>query len=290
MADYIISTTSTADLPKEYVQKNDVVVLPYSFIIGETEYLDDFGASMPIKTFYNKVRDGALPTTSMVNQNIYRDFFTPLLEQGKDVLFLEFSSGLSGSYQNAEAVIQELNAKYPNKIYFCDTLCASLGQGLLVDYIVKMRRDGKSIEEAHTWAEEHKRNMIHWFTVDDLNHLRRGGRVSAVSAFLGTMLNIKPVLDVDDAGHLIPIEKVRGRKKALKMLVKMMKSDIENPDGQTVFISHGDAPEDAQYVEKKVREAFPTITDIMIHTIGPVIGAHSGPGTVALFYFGKKRY
>ena len=290
MADYIISTTSTSDLPQEYAKKNDVAVLPYSFIIEEKEFLDDFGTSMSARTFYDRVRGGALPSTSMVNQNTYRDFFVPLIEQGKDILFLEFSSGLSGSYQNAQSVIEELNAQYPNKIYFCDTLSASLGQGLLVDYAVKMRRAGKSIEEVHAWVEEHKRNIIHWFTVDDLNHLRRGGRVSAVSAFLGTMLNIKPVLDVDDAGHLIPIEKVRGRKKALKALVKMMKADIENPDGQTVFISHGDSLEDAQYVEKKVRETFPSITDIMIHTIGPVIGAHSGPGTVAVFYYGKKRY
>ena len=290
MPDYIITASSTADLSKEYADQHNLMILPYSFMIDDQEYKDDFGQTMPHKKFYSLVRGGALPTTSMINQDFYRKFFTKVLETKKDVLHIEFSSGLSGSFQNARVVAEKLNEKYENKVYLVDSLCASMGYGLLVDYAVKMRDAGKSIQEVYEWVEKNKIKIIHWFTVDDLNHLKRGGRISTASAFIGTMLSIKPVLDVDFKGHLIPIQKVRGRKKAVLELLNKMKMDIENPDGQTVFISHGDAEEDALYLKSKIMEAFPKIKDITVGYIGPVIGAHSGPGTIALFYYGKERY
>ena len=292
MSDYIISTTSTTDLPESYVKENQLSFIPYIFLMNDREYQDDFGKSVSFQDFYNQVREGAMPSTSMINREIYEEHFTSLLEQGKDVVHIEFSSALSGSYANGKDVADRLNqsCKYPNQIYFIDSLCASMGQGLLVDYAVKLKRAGKTAEEVAAWLEENKRNILHWFTVDDLNHLRRGGRVSKASAFFGTMLKIKPILDVDDQGRLIPHFKVRGRKKAVAGLLEQMKQDILEPDGQTVFISHGDCIEDAKKLEAMVREAFPTITDILINYIGPVIGSHSGPGTLALFYRGKHRY
>lgn len=287
---YVISTSSTADLPEQYAKEHNLIVLPYPFLLEEKEYKDDFGASLSYKDFYARVRSGAMPTTSMINQETYEQFFSSILSQGKDLLHIEFSSALSGSYQNAKTVAERMNASSENKVYVIDSLCASRGLGLLVDYAVKQKENGASIEEVHTWLEENKKHLIHWFTVDDLGHLKRGGRVSGISAFMGTMLKIKPVLNVDDEGRLIPHFKVRGRKKAIARLVEEMKNDIVNPDGQTVYICHGDCIDDANTLASLVKEAFPGIGPIVIHYTGPVIGAHSGPGTLALFYMGKARY
>lgn len=292
MSDYIISTTSTTDLPESYAEENQLAFMPYNFMLAEEEYKDDFGKSMPFDQFYGRVRDGEMPSTSMINREIYEQHFCHLLSQGKDVVHIEFSSALSGSFDNGKQVADELNqsGKYPNKVYFIDSLCASMGQGLLVDYAVKLKGQGKSAEELAAWLEENKKTIIHWFTVNDLNHLRRGGRLSKASAFFGTMLKIKPILDVDDRGRLIPHFKVRGRKKAIAGLLDRMKQDIYVPEGQTVFISHGDCIDDAKKLESMIREAFPQIGEIVINYIGPVIGAHSGPGTLALFYKGRSRY
>lgn len=290
MSEYFISTSSTSDLPESYITENEIGFIPFSFLIDGKEYPDDFGHSMSFADFYAQVREGQLPTTSMVNGETYRAHFMKYLEQGADVLHIEFSSALSGSYENCRTVADELNAKYDNKVYVVDSLCASMGLGLLVEYAVQMKKAGKSMEEAARWIEENKLHFIHWFTVMDLNHLRRGGRISRASAFFGTMLKIKPILDVDDLGRLIPHFKVRGRKKAIVGLLEHMQMDIRNPDGQTVFISHGDCREDAETLAAMIRQAFPAITDIRINYIGPVIGAHSGPGTLALFYVGKERY
>ena len=292
MSDYVISNSSTSDMPESFIKENGLGFLSFTFMFGEKEYQDDFGRSMSFEKFYAMVRDGGMPSTSMINRDVYEKHFTAFLEQGKDVIHIEFSSALSGSCENGISVAEKLNSsgQYANKVYFIDSLCASMGLGLLVDYAVKMKREGKSAEEVADWLEQNKRNMIHWFTVDDLNHLRRGGRVSKASAFFGTMLKIKPILDVDDQGRLIPHFKVRGRKKAIAGLLERMKLDIKEPDGQTVFISHGDCIEDAKKLEGMIREEFPGITEIKINYIGPVIGSHSGPGTLALFYMGKNRY
>lgn len=290
MSDYIISTTSTADLSESYAKEHQLYCLPYLYMIQGREYKDDFGHSLSYKDFYQSVREGNASNTSLVNADTYRQYFSQLLEKGQDILHIEFSSALTGSVTNAKNVAKELNEKNENQIYVVDSLCASLGQGLLVDYAIRHKNQGESIQQVIDWLEANKQHIIHWFTVDDLNHLRRGGRVSGISAFLGTMLKIKPILDVDDQGRLIPHFKVRGRKKAISGMVDKMKEDILNPDGQTVFISHGDCQDEAEYLAKLVKEAFPTIGDIFIHYIGPVIGSHSGPGTIALFYVGKQRY
>ena len=219
----------------------------------------------------------------------YTEALEPLLQAGHDVLILAFSSGLSTTYNSSLIAVEELSAKYPDrKLYTVDTLCASLGQGLLVWYAAKLRARGGSIDEIRDWVEEHKLNLCHQFTVDDLYFLKRGGRISAATAIVGSMLHIKPVLHVDDEGHLVSIGKARGRQAALKALVDRMEETAIDPGSLTVFISHGDCLEDAQTVADMVKKRF-NVQDIYINYVGPVIGAHSGPGTVALFYIGTNR-
>ena len=288
--EYTISCCSTTDLPKEYFAQHTIPFLPFTFVIDGKEYKDDLGESMSLKEFYRIVREGAMPTTSQVNVDQYTEFFESFLKQGKDLLHLSLSSGVSGSYNSARLAADELKTKYPErKLYLVDSLSASLGYGLLMHYAVKMKDEGKAIDEVYNWIENNKLKINHWFTVDDLHHLKRGGRLSGAAAVVGTLLQIKPVLSVDDTGKLIPKEKLRGRKSALNELVFKMETMVENPDGQDILISHGDCEEDANYVAEQIKAKFPGINSIMINMIGPVIGAHSGPGTVALFFLGKNR-
>ena len=237
------------------------------------------------------MREGSMPTTSQVNAEEAKELWRPWLEKGYDVLHIAFSSGLSGTYNSCRLAADELKEEYPDgTVRVIESLCASLGQGLYVDKAVRMKSEGKTMEEIAGWLEEKKLNLCHVFTVDDLFHLHRGGRVSKMTAVLGTMINIKPVLHVDDEGHLIAVGKVRGRKRSLIKLVDMMEERLadcsENND--RVFISHGDCLEDAQFVARLVRERF-GIEDILINPVGATIGAHSGPGTMALFFLGKYR-
>lgn len=289
MSDFVITACSTSDLWEDYTKERNIELLPYSFIMSGKEYDDDFGQSMPIKTFYQRVREGEMPSTSMINVQTYTEFFEPILASGRDILHIEFSSGLTGSFANAKSAAQELNSKYTSQIHLVDSLCASLGYGLLVHYALDLRDAGRTLEEIQSWLEDNKLRLNHWFTVDDLNHLKRGGRVSGVTAFLGTMLSIKPVLNVDDDGHLIPREKSRGRKKAILELVNKMKERIQEPDGQMVFICQGDCIDDAEFLKSKIKETFPGVLDVKIGYTGPVIGAHSGPGTLAVFFMGDRR-
>ncbi len=293
MADYVITSSSVYDLNNEFAKKHSITVLPYQYFINGEEYYDDKGlssASMSAHEFYEKMRGGAMATTSMVNTERYVEFFTPFLEAGKDVVHIEFSSGLSGSFNNGLMTVAQLRKKYPDrKIEILDGLSASPGYGLLVYYAAEKRDAGASFEELIEYVEALKLKVIHWFAVDNLEYLRRGGRVSRASAFLGTMLNIKPVLAFNNEGKIIPIEKIRGRKKSLVEMIDKMEADIDNPDGQMVFIGHADAPEDAKMVEGLIKERFPTIKGTYIDTIGPVIGAHAGPSTIAIFYIGKQR-
>lgn len=288
MSDYVIVTDSSADLPASLVQELGVEVLPLSFTVqGKTyhNYPDD--REMDPKVFYKMLRDGEMATTSAVNVAEYTNMLEPLLQAGKDVLVLAFSSGLSTTYQSSVIAVNELSEQYPDrKIYTVDTLCASLGQGLLVWHAVQEQKKGKSIEEVRDWVEENKLHLCHWFTVDDLHFLKRGGRISAATAVVGTMLSIKPVLHVDDEGHLISMGKARGRGASLTALVDHMEQTVTDVD--TVFISHGDCLADAEKVAADVKKRFGT-RDVVINTIGPVIGAHAGPGTVALFFLGTKR-
>ncbi len=287
MSNYIIGTSSTSDLPLDYIQKHDLLIMKYTFILDHKEYKD---GDMDPKTFYDLERDGNLPSTSQLTPEEIVQAFEPILAAGNDLLHIEFSSGLSGSYNNVRLVADELREKYPKrKLIVVDSLCASLGLGLLVDYAVRMRDAGKSIDETAKWVESNKLGLNHWFTVDSLSHLRRGGRVTGAAAFVGNLLHIKPVLNVDFEGHLIPREKEQGRRKALKSLVDKMEAQVYKPEGQQIFISHGDDEEDAKKVADMVRERFPEIGGIMINPIGAVIGAHSGPGTIALFFMGRSR-
>lgn len=288
MSDYVIVTDSSADLPASLVQELGVEVLPLSFTVqGKTyhNYPDD--REMDPKVFYKMLRDGEMATTSAVNVAEYTNMLEPLLQAGKDVLVLAFSSGLSTTYQSSVIAVNELSEQYPDrKIYTVDTLCASLGQGLLVWHAVQEQKKGKSIEEVRDWVEENKLHLCHWFTVDDLHFLKRGGRISAATAVVGTMLSIKPVLHVDDEGHLISMGKARGRGASLTALVDHMEQTVTDVD--TVFISHGDCLADAEKVAADVKKRFGT-KDVVINNVGPVIGAHSGPGTLALFFLGTKR-
>lgn len=290
MQDYIIVTDSSADLDVQLVEETGVEVLPLSFLMEEKSYQNyPDNREMDPHAFYEKLRAGSTATTSAVNVGQYIDFCVPHLEAGRDVLILAFSSGLSATCRSAQLAAEELTEKYPDrKILVVDTLCASLGQGLLVWLAAREKQAGKSIEEVRDWAEENKLHLAHWFTVDDLMHLKRGGRVSAATALVGTMLSIKPVMHVDDEGHLIKVGTARGRKASLMALVDRMEKSAVDPEHQTVFISHGDCLEDAQFVADEIARRF-GITDIRINHVGPVIGAHSGPGTVALFFLASQR-
>lgn len=288
MSEFVIVTDSSADLPASLVQELGVEVLPLSFTVqGKTyhNYPDD--REMDPKVFYKMLRDGEMATTSAVNVAEYTAMLEPLLQAGKDVLVLAFSSGLSTTYQSSVIAVNELAEQYPDrKICTVDTLCASLGQGLMVWLAAQEQKKGKSLEEVRDWVEENKLRLCHWFTVDDLHFLKRGGRISAATAVVGTMLSIKPVLHVDDEGHLISMGKARGRGASLTALVDHMEQTVTDVD--TVFISHGDCLADAEKVAADVKKRFGT-RDVVINTIGPVIGAHAGPGTVALFFLGTKR-
>lgn len=284
---YIISTDSTADLPDSYVKEHGLAIQFLSYAFGDTVY----GAEnqMDAHEFYEQMRSGIMPTTNACIPDEVQRSFESYLKDGYDILHIGFSSGLSASFNNARIAANELAEQYPDrKIVLVDSLCASLGQGLLVHYAVTMKENGKSLEEVTEWLEQNKLHLCHQFTVDDLFHLHRGGRVSKTTAILGTIINIKPVLHVDDEGHLTSVCNVRGRKKALLKLVDHMAAQIEGFENDTIFISHGDCPEDAEFVAAQIRERF-GIQNILIHYVSPTIGSHSGPGTVALFHLGNKR-
>lgn len=290
MSDFIILTDSSADLSGEMAQAADVQVLPLTFTIGGADYHNyPDNREMDPHLFYQRLRAGEVATTAAVNMNQYVEAIEPLLQAGRDVLVLAFSSGLSATFQSSKLAVEELSEKYPErKLYTVDTLCASLGQGLLVWYAAQERKKGRTIEEVRDWAEANKLSLCHQFTVDDLHFLKRGGRISPATAMLGTMLSIKPVMHVDDEGHLIKVGTARGRSAALKALVEHMAQTAEDPAGQTVFISHGDCLADAEKVAAEVKARF-GVQDVVINYVGPVIGAHSGPGTLALFFLGSKR-
>ncbi len=289
MNDYIIVTDSTTDLSDEMAKQLGISVLPLSFTIGGKTYKNYLDArEMSPKVFYSKLRQGEMSSTTQLNPDDFYEEFEKAFKEGKDVLYIGFSSGLSGTYQSSNIAKKDLEAKYPQrKLYCVDSLAASMGQGLLVYTAVEKKNSGLSIDELKDWLDENILKLCLWFTVDDLHHLKRGGRVSAAAAIVGTMLGIKPVLHVDNEGRLVPVSKVRGRKPALEALVAQIEKTGINPKSQTMFISHGDCIEDAKYVEKIIKDKFKC--KVFINEIGPVIGAHSGPGTIALFFFGAER-
>lgn len=287
---YRITTDSTADLPQEFLSERGIACVGMAFQIGGEEYREGPDLSMTSKQFYDRLRAGEAASTMQVNTYEFVDFVEPFLAAGEDVLHIAFSSGLSGTYESCARGAEELREKYPDrKILVVDSLAASMGEGLLVYYADENRKAGMSIDENAKWLEENKLHLCHWFTVDDLMHLHRGGRVSKTSAVFGSLLGIKPVLHVDNEGHLILMSKVRGRDASLKALAaKMKETALPNAKDQMVFISHGDAQEDAEKTAQYVREAL-GVQKFLIHNIGAVIGSHSGPGTVALFFMGTYR-
>ena len=289
--DFEIVTDSSSNLVEEMIDDFGLHVLPLTFMVDGEEYQSYLkGQHTDLKQFYTMMREGKVITTSLPNLAESEALMRGLLEQGRDILYLGFSSGLSGTFEATELLMRDLAAEFPERTLLAvDTLAASGGEGLLVWHAVQRARAGASIGEVRDWVEENKLHLAHWFTVDDLMFLFRGGRVSKTAAWAGTMLNIKPVMHVDDEGHLIPLEKVRGRKKSLNALVDhMAKSAIAPIDQQMVFITHGDCLEEAEYVAEQVKERF-GVKEVVINYVDPVIGAHSGPGTMALFFLADKR-
>lgn len=285
----VIIIDSASDLPGEYVKENNIPLLCLNVNFKGKEYKDDLGKTLPYEEFYKEVRVGEMPSTAQINIYTYAEEFKKHVNQGKAVICIVLSSGLSGSYNSAcmarEMILEEIKDA---DITVIDSKCASMGEGLLDYYAVEMLKKGASKEEIVNWVEENKLKLNHWFTVDDLNHLKRGGRVSGTAAMIGTLLDIKPVLHIDDEGKLIPVTKVKGRKKSIRTLAEELEKRIVNPEEQVIFISHGDCLEDAKLLEKIILEKF-KVKDILINNIGPTVGSHAGPGTVALFFLGEKR-
>ena len=290
VSNFIILTDSSCDLPASMAEQMQIEVLPLTLDLeGECykNYLD--GREIGFHDFYERAKTAKSMKTSAVNQQQFMDIFEPLLAAGNDILYLGFSSGLSGTYNASVLAANEMREKYPErKIIAVDTLCASLGQGMFVYLCWLQKQAGKTIEEVAAYAESIVPNLCHWFTVDDLMFLKRGGRVSATTAIVGSALSIKPVMHVDDEGHLIKTGVARGRKASIRALVAEMEKSAINPADQHIFISHGDCEDDANYLANLIREKF-GVKDVTINYVGPVIGAHSGPGTLALFFLADKR-
>lgn len=287
MNDYIITVNSTVDLPKEWLNERKVPVVPLSYTIDGETYKDMAGLS--VKEFFGKLRAGKMAVTSQVNPEEAKEALKPFLEDGKDILHLAFSSALSGTCNSMRIAAEELGEEYPDrKIIVVDTLCACLGEGLLLYYALKRKSEGCSLEETAKWVEENKLHICHNVTIDDLAHLHRGGRISKTVAVLGGMVKIKPMLHVDNQGALKVIGKERGRKKALNKIVDTALEQSEGWKNDIIMITHGDCEEDARYVEKLVREKL-GIDNLLVNNIGTVIGSHTGPGVVAVFCMGKAR-
>lgn len=287
MRDYIITVNSTVDTGKEWLEERNVPVIPLKYTIDGQEYTDMYGLSD--KEFFQKLREGKMSVTSQINPEEAKEMLEPYVKEGKDVLHLAFSSALSGTCNSMKIAAEELQEEYPEaKVIVVDTLCACMGEAMLLYYALKQKEAGKTIEEVAQWAEENKLHVCHNVTVDDLFHLHRGGRVSKTAAVLGTMVKVKPIIHMDDNGALQVIGKERGRKKSLHKIVDMAVECSEGWDNEIIMITHGDCLEDAEYVAKLVREKM-GIENVFIHNIGTVIGSHTGPGVVATFCMGNKR-
>jgi DegV family protein with EDD domain len=293
MSDFVLSCCSTSDLNTEHYQKRDIHTALFHYSIDGKEYLDDFGHSMPFHEFYQAMARGAMTKTSQLSTGEFITYFTPFLEAGKDILHVTLSTGLSGVYNSACTAKQILEEKYPNrKILIVDSLGASSGYGLLMDKLADLRDEGKNIEEVRSFAEEHKLNLHHWFFSTDLKYYVRGGRISKASGFFGTMLHICPLLNMDEQGHLVPREKIRTVKKVEQIIVDRMQENCD--DGLDYsgkcYVCESDCMDYARVVAEDVERRFRKLNGkVEIYSVGTTIGAHTGPGTVALFFWGKKR-
>ena len=293
MSDFILSCCSTADMPKSFFEERNVAYVCFHFNMDGKDYPDDLGESMPFPEFYKRIEEGAQPTTSQVNVDEFTNFFETFLKEGKDILHVSLSSGLSGSFNSASIAARDLMEKYPERtIKVVDSLGASSGFGVLMTYLADLRDEGKSLTEVYDWAEKNKLRVHHWFFSTDLTSYKRGGRISATSAMVGTLLGICPLLNMDNEGHLIPRKKIRTKKKVIEELVNMMKEHVEDgPDYKGYcYISNSACEEDAEKVRDLVEAYCPNLKGkVLINSIGTVIGSHTGPGTVALFFLGDER-
>lgn len=291
MAEYIISTDTSCDFPLEYVKQHHLPLATLFYSIDGVTGENGCPSSDVLKNFYDKMRAGSMTKTQQASIEDTEKVFREILQEGKDILHIAFSSGLSGTANAARLAAENMMEEFPGrKIIVIDSLCASLGQGLLVDYALKLQQQGKTMEETAKWLEDHIQNICHLFTVEDLKYLQRGGRISKTTALVGTMIGIKPVLHVDPEGKLVSISKVRGRKQSIQALVNKMEENIGKyrDEKQPIFISHGDCIEDANYLAELVKERF-GYDEFLINDVGPTIGAHSGPGTLALFFMSETR-
>ena len=293
MSDFILSCCSTADMPKSFFEERNVAYVCFHFNMDGKDYPDDLGESMPFPEFYKRIEEGAQPTTSQVNVDEFTNFFEPFLKEGKDILHVSLSSGLSGSFNSASIAARDLMEKYPERtIKVVGSSGASSGFGVLMTYLADLRDEGKSLTEVYDWAEKNKLRVHHWFFSTDLTSYKRGGRISATSAMVGTLLGICPLLNMDNEGHLIPRKKIRTKKKVIEELVNMMKEHVEDgPDYKGYcYISNSACEEDAEKVRDFVEAYCPNLKGkVLINSIGTVIGSHTGPGTVALFFLGDER-
>ena len=288
MASYQIISDSCCDFTLQQYQANNVLCVPLT-VVYNGEAHNNFTDEADVKAFYDVLRTGVTATTSAVNPEGWTKVMEPVLQEGKDLLVFGFTSALSATYQSLVIAAEELREKYPQrKINIVDSLCAALGQGLLIWYACKKRDAGMSLEEVTAWAEENKHHICHWVTVDDLSHLKRGGRISGATAFVGTMLNIKPIIHIDEEGRLVNVGKCRGRKAATEFIAAKVTELGEDFDNSTVFVAHGDCPEDAEALAKILKEKH-GVKEVITGYVGPVIGAHTGPGVLVVFFMGKNR-
>ena len=287
MNEFVIVSDSTVDLPKEYLQEKQVPIISLSYVMDGVTYEEMNGLSH--KEFFEKLREGSLPTTSQINPEQAREALEPFAKEGKDILYIGFSSGLSGSYNSVRMAAVELKEEYPDvEIITVDSLCACMGEGLLLHKALELKEQGLSMKEIADWVEHNKLHVCHNVTVDDLNHLHRGGRISKTTAVVGSMIKIKPIIHMSDEGKLVVIGKERGRKKSLISIVDRMEKQMQGYENDIVMITHGDCIEDAEFVKKQIEERF-GIHNVMINGIGSVIGSHTGAGVVAVFFMGDKR-
>ncbi len=293
MSNFVLAAATTADMPKSFFVERNIEYLYFTFLLDDKTYDDNFGESYPFDKFYQRIAEGGMPTTCQINVDQHMEFFEKFLKEGKDVIFVSLSSGISGSFNSCQIAANELREKYPErKLYVIDSLAASSGYGLFMKYLADLRDEGKTVDEVYNWAEENKLNVHHWFFTSDLTHFKRGGRVSSTSALLGTLLGICPLMNVSFEGKLIPRKKIRGKKTVIKEVVKTMEEFAFNGKEYNgdCYISHSACVEDANAVKELVEETFPALKGkVLVNDIGAVIGSHTGKGTVALFFMGTTR-
>lgn len=287
---YKIITDSTANLTDKIIDQFDINVMPLTYRIGDEDIIGYVkGKPTDIKPFYDRMRKGEVATTAQLTRQSIFESFEAELKNGYDIIYIGLSSALSGTRNNAVMIASDLREQYPDrKIIIVESLSISMGEGLLVYYAALLKEQGKTLEEVNEWLENNILRLCHWFTVEDLVYLKRGGRISPTTALVGTLMGIKPIMHVDDEGNLVSVGKVRGRRHSIDELFNQMKKTCENPQDQMIFIAHGDCLEDAQYLENLIRSEL-HVKDVVINYIDAGIGAHSGPGTLALFFLGSKR-